>query len=66
MLKYILFGLGFVLIFEGLVYFLFAGNLQKMLEVINSTETEKVRFFSGVLMVIGLCLIYFTFRFYGF
>ena len=64
MLKYILLGMGFALLFEGLIYFLFAKQVKNMLQVIRSYESEKIRSLSSILIIIGLCLIYFTFKFY--
>jgi uncharacterized protein YjeT (DUF2065 family) len=64
MLKLILFGIGFVLVFEGLIYFLFAKNIKKMFEIVSLYEPEKISFFSSISIIIGLCLIYFTFKFY--
>ena len=64
MLKLILFGMGFVLIFEGLIYFLFAKKIRNMFDVISSYEPEKIRFFSSIIIILGLCLIYYTFKFY--
>ena len=64
MLKYILLGMGFALLIEGLIYFLFAKQVRNMFEAIRSYESEKIRSFSVIIIIIGLCLIYFTFKFY--
>ena len=64
MLKFLLLGMGFAFIIEGLVYFLFAKKVRNMLEVIRSYDPEKIRSFSSILIIVGLCLIYFTFKFY--
>ena len=64
MLKFILLGMGFALLIEGLIYFLFAKQVRNMFEVIRSYEPEKIRSFSIIIIIIGLCLIYFTFKFY--
>ena len=66
MLKFILFGIGFVFLFEGIFYFLFAKKLGYMFNIINSFESEKIRSFSSILIIFGLCLIYFTFKIYEF
>ena len=66
MLKFILFGIGFIFLFEGLVYFFFAKKIKNMLQIINSFGTEKIKSFSTLLILIGAFLIYFTFRFYEF
>ena len=64
MLKLLIFGIGFVLVFEGLVYFLFSKNIKNMYEIISKMKSEKIRSFSSILIIIGLCLIYFTFKIY--
>ena len=66
MLKFILFGIGFVFLFEGLIYFIFAKKIKNMFQIINSFGTEKIKSFSTLLILIGACLIYFSFRFYEF
>jgi len=64
MLELFLFGIGFVLLFEGLVYFFFAKKIKEMFEMIKNIKAEKIRNFSTILIIIGLCLIYFTLKFY--
>ena len=64
MLELFLFGIGFVLLFEGLVYFFFAKKIKIMFEIIKDIKAEKIRNFSSILIILGLCLIYFTLKFY--
>ena len=64
MLKFILLGMGFALLIEGLIYFLFAKQVRNMFEAKRTDEPEKIRSFSIIIIIIGLCLIYFTFKFY--
>ena len=64
MLELIIFGIGFVLLFEGLVYFFFAKKIKEMFEMIKNIKVEKIRNFSTILIILGLCLIYFTLKFY--
>ena len=52
MLKLILFGMGCILIFEGLIYFLFAKKLRDMFCIVSSYEPEKIRSFSSVIIII--------------
>ena len=66
MLKFILFGIGFVLLFEGLVYFFFASKIKNIFQIINSYNTEKIKSFAALLVLLGVCLIYFTFKYYEF
>ena len=64
MLELFFFGIGFVLLFEGLVYFFFAKKIKKMFEMIKNIKAEKIRNFSCIFIILGLCLIYFTLKFY--
>ena len=64
MLELFLFGIGFILLFEGLVYFFFAKKIKVMFEMIKDIKAEKIRNFSTILIILGLCLIYFTLKFY--
>ena len=64
MLELFLFGIGFVLLFEGLVYFFFAKKIKEMFEMIKDIKAGKIRNFSSILIILGLCLIYFTLKFY--
>ena len=64
MLELFLFGIGFVLLFEGLVYFFFAKKIKEMFEMIKDIKAEKIRNFATILIILGLCLIYFTLKFY--
>jgi uncharacterized protein YjeT (DUF2065 family) len=64
MLKFILFGLGFVLVFEGLVYFLFSNQTKIIFKIMESFKPEKIRSFSSILIILGLCLIYFSLKMY--
>ena len=64
MLELLLFGIGFVFLFEGLVYFFFSKKIKRMFEMIKDIKAEKIRNFSIILIILGLCLIYFTLKFY--
>ena len=64
MLKIFLLSIGLVLVFEGLLYFLFAGNMLKYLEQISRIDPQKIKTISVFAVGIGVCLIYFTLRFY--
>ena len=66
MLKFILFGIGFVLLFEGLVYFFFANKIKYFFQIISVYNTEKIKLFSTFMVLLGACLIYFTFKYYEF
>ena len=64
MLKFILFGIGFLFLVEGLIYFFLANNIRKFFEILSSLKKENIRTFSSFLIILGLCLIYFTLKFY--
>jgi len=65
MLKLILLGIGLLLFFEGILYFFLAGNLNSLLDQLRKVDQQKIKTISLVMIIIGACLIYFTFRFYG-
>jgi uncharacterized protein YjeT (DUF2065 family) len=62
MLELILFGFGFFLVFEGIIYFLFANQMQFLIDILSKFKAEKIRFFSGILIISGLIFIYFVFK----
>ena len=43
MLKYFLLGIGFMLLFEGLLYFFFTQKMKEMMKVIENLEVEKIK-----------------------
>ena len=65
MLKYILIGIGFVLLIEGLLYFFFTQQMKNMMKIIEDLEVEKIKTIAGIISIIGASLIYFTIRSYN-
>ena len=65
MFKLILLGIGLLLFFEGILYFSLAGNFNAILDQLRKVDPQKIKTISLVMTIIGACLIYFTFRFYG-
>jgi len=65
MFKIILLSIGLMLVFEGLIYFLFSSNIYKYLEQLKNINPKTLRTISSFILGAGLCLIYFTLRFYG-
>ena len=65
MLKLFLLGIGLLLFFEGILYFFLAGKLNAILDQLRKVDPQKIKTISLVMTIIGACLIYFTFRFYG-
>ena len=45
-------------------YFLLAKNLNKLLKILSSTNPQTVKNISAFCTLLGLCLIYFTFKYY--
>ena len=60
----ILISIGLVLIIEGILYFLLANNLNKLLNIINAINPQTIKNVSAFCALMGLCLIYFTFKYY--
>jgi uncharacterized protein YjeT (DUF2065 family) len=65
MFKLFLLGVGLLLLFEGILYFFLAGNLNTLLDQLRKVDPQKIKTISSIMVIIGACLIYFTFRFYG-
>ncbi len=65
MLKLLLLGFGLLLFFEGILYFFLAGNFKSILDQLSKVDPQKIKTISLFMILIGACLIYFTFRFYG-
>ena len=65
MFKLFLLGVGLLLLFEGILYFFLAGNLNTILEQLHKVDPQKIKTISLIMTIMGACLIYFTFRFYG-
>ena len=65
MLKLFLLGVGLLLLFEGFLYYFLAGNLNTLLDQLRKVDPQKIKTISLIMTIIGACLIYFTFRFYG-
>ena len=58
-------GVGLLLLFEGVLYFFLAGNLNNLLDQLRKVEPQKIKTISLIMTIMGACLIYFTLRFYG-
>ena len=64
MSEIIITSIGLVLIIEGILYFLLANNLNKLLNIISAINPQTIKNISAFCALIGLCLIYFTFKYY--
>tara|TARA_B100000427_G_scaffold142373_1_gene118578 strand:+ start:208 stop:411 length:204 start_codon:yes stop_codon:yes gene_type:complete len=65
MLKLILLSIGLVLVFEGLLYYFLANRINSLIEQIKKFNPQSIKTFSIIMVALGTCLIYFTFRLYG-
>ena len=65
MFKLILLGIGLLLFFEGILYFFLVGKLNAILDQLRMVDPQKIKTISLIMTIMGACLIYFTFRFYG-
>jgi len=65
MLKLILLSIGLVLVFEGLLYYFLANRINSLIEQIKKFNPQSIKTFSIIMVTLGTCLIYFTFRLYG-
>jgi len=66
MFKFFLLAIGFILFFEGIIYFLFSSRINELYKIISSFSNEKIKSFSSFLIIVGSVIIYFTFRIYDF
>ena len=64
MLKYILVGIGFMLLIEGLLYFFLSQQMKDMMKTIENMEVERIKTIASIVCMIGACLIYFTIKYY--
>ena len=65
MFKLILLGIGLLIFFEGILYFFLADNLNAILDQLRKVDPQKIKTISLIMTIMGACLIYFTFLFYG-
>jgi len=65
MQEILIISIGLVLVIEGLLYFMLASKLLMIMKLIQNIDPQKIKTFSLVITLVGICLIYFTFRFYG-
>ena len=64
MFKILLLSIGLMLVFEGLVYFLFAMNMNKYLDQLKKIDPYILKTISTIFIGLGVCLIYFTLKNY--
>ena len=59
-MKFFLCVMGMVLIIEGLPYLAFPDKMKEMVQMIISFDDTRLRRFGFILMVTGLCVVYFA------
>jgi len=64
MFKILLLSIGLVLVFEGLLYFFFAKNMNKYIDQLSKIDPMIIKNISAIIIGIGVCLIYFILRTY--
>ena len=64
MLKYVLIGIGFLFLIEGILYFFFTQQMKDMMKLVEDLEVEKIKTIASIISIIGATLIYFTIRSY--
>ena len=64
MLKYIFIGFGLMLFLEGLLYFFLIKKIKNIMNTIKENDIEKIRFIALFSIFLGLCLVYFTIKYY--
>ena len=64
MLEVLLTSIGLVMIVEGVLYFFLANNLNKLFKILITINPQTIKNISALSALIGLCLIYFTFKYY--
>ena len=64
MLEVLLTSIGLVMIVEGVLYFFLANNLNKLFKILSTINPQAIKNISAFCALIGLCLIYFTFKYY--
>ena len=62
MLKFLLLGLGIMLLIEGSLYGIFPKQMKKMMQIALTLDDTKIRNMAIVLCIIGFFLIYFNIR----
>jgi len=65
MLKLLLLSIGLLLVAEGVLYFFIAEKIKTIFEQLSNIDPQKIKTISLIMVAVGSCLIYITFRFYG-
>ena len=64
MLEILIISIGLVLVAEGLMCLLLANKIEDLVNLLTNLNPKKIQTISLSMIVLGLCLIYFTFKYY--
>ena len=65
MFEILLISIGLVLIIEGILYFLLANKLNNLILKLKEVKPQMIKTISLSVAFFGICLIYFTFKYYA-
>ncbi len=65
MFEILIISIGLVLVIEGTIYFLVADKIDYLVNLLREINKQKIKKVSLLMVFIGVCLIYYTFRFYN-
>tara|TARA_Y100000748_G_C15120302_1_gene341960 strand:+ start:70 stop:267 length:198 start_codon:yes stop_codon:yes gene_type:complete len=65
MLKFLLIGLGIMLLIEGALYGIFPSQMKKMMQMMSAFDDQKIRNIAIPFSIIGFLLIYFNIKGYN-
>ena len=64
MFEILIISIGLVLVVEGFFYLLLAAKIDYFVNLIKNANPQKIRTICLSMIVLGLCLNYFTFKYY--
>ena len=64
MFEIFLISIGIVLTIEGLLYFFLANNIKEYLNILSLINSKNLKNISLFFAILGMCLIYFTIKYY--
>ena len=65
MLKFLLIGLGIMLLIEGALYGIFPNQMKNMMKIMSGFDDQKIRNIAIPFSIIGFLLIYFNIKGYN-
>ena len=64
MFEILIISIGLVLVIEGVFYFMVADKIDYIINIMKNINSKKIKTVSMSIAIFGLCLIYFTFKYY--